>query len=1059
MEKVKRINGKLALTIIAVLLISSSLVLLNSTNTVSAQTQSELLADDMYGWPVGPGYDSGNTFFNPGPGPNRPDILWTARNPNTGASMSGAPCVAFDGLIFSHSGGGFFGGGSDVEMFAFDPFTGAVEWSAVLDHGSPRGFGTATYFKVADGYLGYETSNGIVVLSTRDGSEVAYLERDSDMYGSHGGGSVMYWGGFYSSYDNLKLTTALSNPDGYPGDTPVHLGIAYDLSDPENPELAWTWVAPTGIEALGSAPGLAIFGGYGEGEIYAVNATTGELVWKQWKEGNAGYACNYWDGKIYHSASSTAITCYNATNGDIIFDYNEGGREWFVFGDAIAYGKYIGKNIAVPWGYVGAWDANTGEPLWKAQALYTIAYLTPCVADGKLYCQKYSGAAGGAEEQVDTFACWDVFTGALLWELIDVSSSTPIIAYGNLYLIDGGTLYCIGDKTDSFPMFHGGDDVENPGVREQSGPIDISEPRWEYDAGAPLSGSAVAGNGKVYFGTLGGEVHCVDAKTGEMEWTFPLGYRMASTPALIGDNLYIGPDDGNIYCINAETGEEEWKISAGGKTQAFWVSAWQSRSSPIVVSNRLYVGSLDGQLYCVNAGTGSVIWTTDAGDASRPPGGTPLVVEDAGMVFITSSNALLHAYDIDDGTELWSTQLNPTSGFDDRALVSTPVWDEDDGTLWIVSDTMLLCHLNATDGEFINSCLLPYSAGSGTMTPAITTPAIHRVGNEKHLYVGDGFQLICFDITTLTLDPMLFVTYEVQGGGFFSSEPPTIIAYYKGPPVVEVNATTANNVNLNVSLPNYSGNETNLPVRWERWLGHQVYSSPVVADVPGPFSDVIYFGDDQFSITAINASDGNPLSVYTTRGQVFSSACLYDGWMYMGSQDGTLYAFASTCYQDFTITASANKADEMWNNETLVIRGRLLPTVRIDENGFGTYDTNGYANATVNLSVTKPDNTDEAMDTTTDEDGWFEFSYSPTEVGDYGWVVYYDGEEKPWITFLQAYGEWTPISVTSPTASGGTEPPPENGGGVPVEYVYVAVAVIVIVLVAVGVYLVMKRRQ
>jgi outer membrane protein assembly factor BamB len=1054
MEKVKRINEKVALAIIAVLLISSSLVLLNSANTVSAQTQSELLADDMYGWPVGPGYDGGNTFFNPGPGPNRPDVLWETAIPGgIGGFFGGGPCVAFDQKVFIFS---------SSEIYALDPFDGDVIWTSEATYGTPRGFGTGTMFKVADGYIGYEASSAIVIHETSDGDIVGYYEPTSeeDGFNSHGGGSVMYWGGFYSDYDMRKYTTAQANPEYYPGiDTPVHLAVAYDLSDPENPTLDWTWKAPTGIEALGSAPGLGLFGGYGEGEIYALNATTGELVWKQWKKGNAGYAANYWDGKIYHSASSTAITCYNATNGDIIFDQQEGGRAFFVFGDAIAYERYLGKNIATPNGYVGAWDAYTGEPLWRTSALYYIAYLTGVVADGKFYIQRYSGAAGGAEEIESAFACFDVFTGDVIWEMPGVSFSLPMIAYGNLYGISGGSVICIGDGDTPQPMFHIGNDIDNPGIRTgQSGPNDISEPVWTYDSGAAITGSAVAGNGKVYFGTLGEEVHCVNAYTGEMEWTFPLGYRMSSTPALIGDRLYIGPDDGNIYCLDAETGDEIWTRPAGGKTEVFWISAWQPRSSPIVVGGKLYVGSLDGNLYCVDASGGGVDWTAEAGGASRPPGGTPLVVPEIGMVFISSSNAFLYAFDMDDGTELWRSQLNPTGGFDDRALISTPVWDEDDGTLWIVSDTMLLDHLNATTGEFINKALLPYSAGSGTMTPAITTPAIQRVGNNKYLYVGDGFQLVCFDITTITLDPMLFTTYEVEGGGFFSSGVENI-AYYKGPPVTTVNATTANNVNLNVSLPNYSGNETHLPLRWERWLGHQVYSSPVVADERGNLNDKIYFGDDVFSITAINASDGTPRSVYTTEGQVFSTACLYEGWLYMPSQDGALYAFKDQTTRDFTITATSNKPDTMWNNETLVIKGRLLPAMCLDEEtGFGSYDTNGYPNATINLSVTKPDNTDDALETTTDDDGWFEFSYSPTEVGDYGWVVYYDGEEKPWITYNQAYGEWTPITVTSPTAGGGTEPP-SDGGGIPVEYVYVAVAVIVIVLVVVGVYVFIKRGK
>jgi hypothetical protein len=98
------------------------------------------------------------------------------------------------------------------------------------------------------------------------------------------------------------------------------------------------------------------------------------------------------------------------------------------------------------------------------------------------------------------------------------------------------------------------------------------------------------------------------------------------------------------------------------------------------------------------------------------------------------------------------------------------------------------------------------------------------------------------------------------------------------------------------------------------------------------------------------------------------------------------------------------------------------------------------------------------METTTDANGYFSFSYNPTDVGDWGWVVYFEGGEHPYTIYNQAYGEWQTVSVTSPTAGGETQPPP-SGGGIPMEYVYVAVAVIVIVLVAIGAYILLRRGK
>jgi outer membrane protein assembly factor BamB len=632
-----------------------------------------------------------------------------------------------------------------------------------------------------------------------------------------------------------------------------------------------------------------------------------------------------------------------------------------------------------------------------------------------------------------------------------------MVAYGNLYLLSGGTLYCVGDRDEPFPMFHGGDDIENPGVRVGiAGPNNLDVPSWTYDSGADITGSVVASDGKIYFGTLGAEVHCVNAYTGQMIWTFPLGYRMSSTPAVIDGRVYIGPDDGNIYCLDAETGEQLWKTAAGGKTQVFWISAWQPRSSPIVVNGRLYVGSLDGNLYCVNAGTGAsagdVIWKREVGGAERPPGGTPLVVPEIDSVFITSSDSYLYAFDLD-GNPLWDVQVQPTSGFDDRAMISTPSWDYEDNTLWMCVDTFILMRCNATTGERLNHLALPYSRG-GTMTPAVTTPAIRRVGNDKYIIVGDGFQIDCFDIGDIRLSDILRVGLDtISGGGFFSA--PTLGAEtIWGDPV---NSTTANNQDLERGR----GNETNLPLVWARWLGHQVYSSPVVADEVGDQNDKIYFGDDVFSITCVNATDGAPLTVYTTRGQVFGTACVWNGWLYMGSEDGFVYAFTDAKTVDFSIVSAANKVGQMWSNETITIQGRLNPTVHIDENTtFGSYDANAVPGLTVHLSMTLPDMSDDSQTTTTDADGYFTFNYNPSQTGEYGWVAYFEGDVKPGIAYLAANGEYNPITVNSPTAGGGDEtPPPPPAEGIPVEYIYVAVAVIVIVVVALVVYFLFRGKK
>ena len=301
------------------------------------------------------------------------------------------------------------------------------------------------------------------------------------------------------------------------------------------------------------------------------------------------------------------------------------------------------------------------------------------------------------------------------------------------------------------------------------------------------------------------------------------------------------------------------------------------------------------------------------------------------------------------------------------------------------------------------------------MTPAITAPVVVQQGNSYYLYVGDGFQLDAFDVTRFQYGEGLFLN-GTAAGGFFGAASATV--FYKDPDtgvITRQNSTTANNVDVEGNV----GNETWAPLIYSRWLGHQDYSSAVyVNDLQGP---KIYVGDDVFSITVIDADDGTPLSAYGTAGPVFGTGVVYNDMFYIGAQDGYLYAFKNpTPVQDFTVSAAQNKGSVMWNNETLIIRGRLFATETYytDPEGnptnLGIYSSATLPNATIILSVSKDFVTVQNLTTTTDNAGYFEFSFNPTTVGQWQWVALFEGECLPWISYNQAYSEFHTVDVTVP---------------------------------------------
>ncbi|MEA1994467.1 MAG: PQQ-binding-like beta-propeller repeat protein, partial [Euryarchaeota archaeon] len=168
-----------------------------------------------------------------------------------------------------------------------------------------------------------------------------------------------------------------------------------------------------------------------------------------------------------------------------------------------------------------------------------------------------------------------------------VIRSSPIIADNKLYIVLGDhNLYCLNAET--------------------------GEKRWEYEIGGELSSlflgesssfflgklspSPCVINGKVYVGSLNGNIYCIDAETGKKRWRYQTGGVVQSSPIVVDSKLYIGSADHHLYCLNAETGEKLWRYETDNAVY----------SSPSFYNNRVYVAS--GSLYCLDAFTGEELW-------------------------------------------------------------------------------------------------------------------------------------------------------------------------------------------------------------------------------------------------------------------------------------------------------------------------------------------------------------------------------------------------------------------------------------------------------------------
>jgi len=1089
MDKSEKRNVKIAMAIVALLMLSSTVLILpdpqvsaqdslsGRVNPITGEAYGDL---SQYDWPrIGPywggagGNDETSSFSSDGPGPNTPNIIWSLSEsgmyggvdelfgptPISGNGTSdlgyvtrGVPDMLIGGLAFVRSTKGTVTGYSSPSMFSSggDPIFGAGDrenlitaldpYTADVVYQIPNPGTGAPAMLDADGeYFYVSRSGGWNVYETRTGNNVYNVTpAPSGTNLPHLGISVSYVEGenvsqrFIVAYDHSEEFRA---PDS-------------DKSRTANNDELWSTQVQATLSYLCADPdnGVLFYGSWYDRTVWALNATDGEVLWTADTEAVSRNAL-YIDGRFILNGLHRGITCFNTITGEVLWDWFGGERTYFGNSGAAGDGLAFFQAIDVPTGWTGCWNIYTGELLWKVPGFYYIGYYSPAYADGKLYCilADGSGVGGeeyesynywsdkGANEYGELSACIDAMTGEIIFKMPFIIGSqrgssfggfagNPIIAYGLLWIERWNCLYVIGDlESEDWTNFRGSPDQN--AVSSMAGPTDLNEPKWFFETGESVSASPVVANGKVYIGSWDKNIYCLDAYTGQQIWDFETGYKVQSSVAYDDGKVYTGTDDGVIYCLDGETGDLIWSKDIGGKWEGsldFYHpdASNQPRSSPIVVGGKLYVGAKDGKVYCLDTSDGDIAWSYQT---LGPVLGAPMYYD--GVVYITSTDlnygyeGRLFAFNAANGNLIWAVPVPGSGGAgffgDERALnAGTPT----------------VANIKEAGGTII---LVGNTAG------VYSTKYIHG-----------------FNITTGARATFSNGTYYSISGG--------------GSPAVWVPAYRDNVIYSSSNLRARATNATNGASLWETWMVHNTMGSPLVsASMSGTWA---YFTSDAGILSCNDAATGRVFSSFISLGLASSSPAIWEGKVYIGHGDHNVYCFDAAPVVPMWIYADIDKGDEMWQNETLTINGKLyaqndfyIPANEVT--GTGVIEENrapGIPGRTVTLVFVRPDLSDVQVTATTDSEGYFTVQYSPDIYGNWSWTAFYDGEvfANHAYSYSQAYTEYYSLNVLATPSSGGQgggeQPPPAE---LDMMYVYAAIAVIIIVIAIVGVYFFLKRGK
>ncbi len=340
-----------------------------------------------------------------------------------------------------------------------------------------------------------------------------------------------------------------------------------------------------------------------------------------------------------------------------------------------------------------------------------------------------------------------------------------------------------------------------------------------------------------------------------LAWKVPLGGPIIASPTLCDGVVYVGAKDGGLSAVDKATGRTRWRFVADAPVTA----------SAAIAGDLAYFQSDAGTIHAVRVKDGKLAWKRKTG-ADLPfmnykPGvdfwdywaSSPLYAD--GAIYIGGGDGVVRALDARTGAVIWT--------YATRGRVrATPATDGK--RVYVGSFDGAMYALDRADGKLAWS--FQTQGNSDFKIGSIQSSA--AVADGKVLFGSRDYRLYALDAAT---------------------GKPAWIAPHKGswvigsPAVVDGKACVGSSDWKIVQCVDLkTGQEA-----WRADMGAAAFASPSVAGgalVIGTFGGVLH---------QLNLADGKGVSGAGSDGRLIGTAWIEGGAIYVGAENGTLYAFTA----------------------------------------------------------------------------------------------------------------------------------------------------------------------
>ncbi len=296
------------------------------------------------------------------------------------------------------TGNTIYFGSDDGHLYALNAQTRTLQWKfATRDRirATPAFAGQGVFFSSDDGYiyaLHKDSGELLWKYNLGDGEAVRNLP-------AYEATSDFDWG---------KSSPVVKGHSLYVGSADGHL---YALNATSG-DLLWKFKAKDRIRSNPVAQGNRVYFGSWDHSVYALDGRTGELLWKQKTGGRIVSTPLLMDGRVIVGSRDAQLYAWNAKSGETEWVYRYPNGSWVessgIAGDEGTF--FLGSSDARK---VSKFNTATGEEAWSFP-IDGWGWATPTLANGILYI----GTTGADEywQQIKrSFYAVDVQTGQLRW--------------------------------------------------------------------------------------------------------------------------------------------------------------------------------------------------------------------------------------------------------------------------------------------------------------------------------------------------------------------------------------------------------------------------------------------------------------------------------------------------------------------------------------------------------------------------------------------------------------------------------------------------------------------